>query len=281
MRRLFRIVTIAFMCGILVTPTIEAQGRRDGRRGERTEQRGNSHRSSTNNQNRNNSKHSANKNNRQPNRDNGRYNQHDNRNHKPGKSHDVNRPNHNRPPKVGTPHHGHNHRPVHVAPPHRPHRPHYKAYHRPTPPPAFRPHRGCPVIHSILGLAFGSAINASLDYLFLNGYAVDGYGSDVVYLRNVNQLSLMWPDAVLYYGTSGLYGSRFSYSTRHYDRSRYNQVYTTFVGRYGAPIRYEAVNNGFVATWFGYDGGYVSLEFSPGYANDGSLRYFTTISFGL
>ena len=63
MRRLFKIVTIAFMCGILVTPTIEAQGRRDGRRGERTEQRGNSHRSSTNNQNRNNSKHSANKNN--------------------------------------------------------------------------------------------------------------------------------------------------------------------------------------------------------------------------
>lgn len=243
MRRFFRSAIIAFICGVLVIPSIDAQGRRDNnRRPTRTE----------------NTMHER----KQP-------KQNNNKRPKQG-----NRPNNRHIPKhKGTNFHSH------MTPPKHKYSPSPRPYLRPVPPPAFRPHHNCPVIHNILGLAFGTAINLSLDYLYHNGYAVNGYGNDVVYLRNVNQLAMIWPDAMLYYGPNGLHGSRFCHSTSYHNRTRYNQIYSTFVSRYGSPISYENTTNRIQATWFGSNG-YISLEYSSGYANDGSLRYFTTLSMG-
>jgi hypothetical protein len=116
--------------------------------------------------------------------------------------------------------------------------------------------------------------------LYNNGYIVDGYGNDMIYLRNAPQLSLIWPDAILHYGPNGLIGSEFSYSTSHYDMSRYNQVYSTFVTQYGSPVSYNSSGGNITATWWGREG-YVQLQFRHNYSYDGHLRYYTTLSFGL
>lgn len=295
MRRFLRCITVAFLCGILVVPVVDAQSRSDnrGRRSERmenrssrnvTRDRGNrsdratSNRSSERKNSKNNSRQDNNRradnrkaNNNRPNTSNHRLNDNRQRPNHQQQRRDT-RPRHNR---VEQPRHHH-----HVAPPPRPHRLPKRAYHRPVPPPAFRPHHGCPVLRGILGLTFGTAFNLSLDYLYRNGFVVDGYVNDVVYLRNVSQMSFVWPDVELYYVSGGFTGSRFSYSTSYYDRTRYNQLYSTFVTQYGSPVNYKAVNNGYIATWFGYDNGYISLEFAPSYSSDGHLRYYTTLSFG-
>ena len=113
---------------------------------------------------------------------------------------------------------------------------------------------------------------------------IKGAKTGFTYDANNNITSITYPDtkvATISYGTNGLIGSQFSYSTNYYDRTRYNQIYSTFVTRYGAPVNYQAVNNGYIATWFGYDNGYISLEFKPVYGAGGHLRYYTTLSFGL
>lgn len=166
-----------------------------------------------------------------------------------------------------------------VMPPMRPDRPPMYPYSRPLPPPAWRPAPGGPILSTILGITLGTAIGVSLDYLFNNGYAVDGYDSDVVYLRNVNQLNYAWPDAALYYGPYGLTGSRFIYSTIAYNPTRYNMVYRDLVRLYGSPAQLVRQNGGYLATWFGVGNNYVQLQFAPEIVN-GSTRFFTTLSFG-
>lgn len=179
-----------------------------------------------------------------------------------------NKPNHNQPA----------HRPPIMQPPHRPNRPVFaRPHYRPTPPPAWRPRKGLPVIHGILGLAFGTAINLSLDYLFGNGFTVDGYGNDVVYLRNVAALNYMWTDAALYYGASGLDASSFYYSTPGYDMSRYNNCYRALTATYGVPVSVNNTAAGVTATWFGGNRGYITLQFGSGTGG----RFLTTLSYGM
>lgn len=288
------------MCGILVVPMVDAQERRGSRGSHRTEsttsgRRSTSGRQSTSRSNNGGNSQRGTKSNGTPSNNSSRSNKGTSNNQRPQSGRpqngQVNRPsansqrvNNNRGSRPGQRQsYGpqRNNRPPQVAPQIRPHRPPVRPYHRPVPPPSFRPHRGCPVVQSILGITFGTAINISLNYLLNGGYVVDSYTNDVVYLRNVNEMSFLWPDATLYYGTNGLIGSQFSYSTNYYDRTRYNQIYSTFVTRYGAPVNYQAVNNGYIATWFGYDNGYISLEFKPVYGVGGHLRYYTTLSFGL
>lgn len=170
------------------------------------------------------------------------------------------------------------HRPP-MAPTMRPDRPPMYPYSRPVPPPSWRPTPGGPILSTILGIVLGTAIGTSLDYLFANGYAVDGYDSNVVYLRNVNQLNYAWPDAALYYGPYGLAGSRFIYSTPMYDPYRYNMVYRDLVRLYGSPAQLMRQNGGYLATWFGVGNNYVQLQFAPETVN-GTTRFFTTLSFG-
>lgn len=294
MRRFLRCITVAFLCGILVVPVVDAQSRSDnrGRRSERMENRSSrnvtrdrGNRSDRATSNRSSERKNSKNNSRQDN--NRRADNRKGNNNRPNTSiHRLNdnrqRPNHQQQRRDTRPRHNMVEQPRHhhVAPPPRPHRLPKRAYHRPVPPPAFRPHHGCPVLRGILGLTFGTAFNLSLDYLYRNGFVVDGYVNDVVYLRNVSQMSFVWPDVELYYVSGGFTGSRFSYSTSYYDRTRYNQLYSTFVTQYGSPVNYKAVNNGYIATWFGYDNGYISLEFAPSYSSDGHLRYYTTLSFG-
>lgn len=172
-------------------------------------------------------------------------------------------------------------RPVHMAPPARPLRPNmFRPHHRPTPPPHWRPRPGVPLIRGILGLTFGTAINLSLDYLYRTGFTVDGYNDNVVYIRNVSQLNYIWTDAALYYGANGLDASSFYYSTSRYDLSRYNAVYNNLTTLYGQPISINTSGQ-FGATWFGGNNGYVTLSFEAGNVAGGSLRYITTLTYGM
>ncbi|MBD5333479.1 MAG: hypothetical protein HDR97_07055 [Bacteroides sp.] len=168
-------------------------------------------------------------------------------------------------------------RPVILQPPHRPFRPAMaRPIYRPTPPPSWRPIHGAPVIRGVLGLTFGITIGSSLDYLYNTGYSVDGYGNDIVYLRNVPMMNYIWTDGALYYGTSGLDASSFYYSTPAYDMSRYNNVYRGLVTSYGVPVSTTNQGGLITSTWFAGNNGYISLSFG----NSGG-RYLTTLSMGL
>ena len=211
--------------------------------------------------------------------------------HRPGNNgHNPGRPGHGgynpgRPHRPGGDYRPHRpnrpHRPTVIVPPHRPHRPPMRPWSRPVPPPSWRPRPAAPVIASILGITFGTAINMSLDYLINRGYTIDGYGNDAVYLRDVNEMSYYWPDATLYYGAGGLARSEFLYSTSYPDPMRYNSLYTRFNRTYGPPINIVRTGGVLSATWFAPNRGYVTIDYRSQYSLGGDLRYFTTLTFGL
>lgn len=202
--------------------------------------------------------------------------------HKPGDDH---RPGH-RPPRPGRPDYGHRPprpgRPSGLPP--RPMGPGYRHpvpffghWHHPAPPPRWHYSAGAgPVFSTILGVALGATLASSLNSLAANGYTVCNYGNDVVYLSNVPQMNLMWPDAAMYYNNGMLCGSQFTYPTTYYDMSRYNALYNRFVRLYGAPV--STTNSGGVvsATWFGGDNRFVTIEFNGSYGD-----YYTTLSYGM
>lgn len=170
-------------------------------------------------------------------------------------------------------------RPHHMNPPMRPGRPMHRPWVRPVPPRNWRPVYRTPLLSGFLGLSFGIALDLSLNSLRNGGYVVDGYNTDQVYLRNVREQGFYWPDATLYYGNGGLQRSQFYYSTLGNYTSAYNQVYSRLVNSYGAPV--ETLRNGVSvsARWFGYNGDYITLEYTPMNAGDG-LRYFTILTYG-
>lgn len=171
-------------------------------------------------------------------------------------------------------------RPAHSVPP--PHRPNFATpWTAPRPPRGWRPGRLYPTFSTILGITLGTAFDLSLNYLYNNGYNVYSYGNNAVYLTNVNQLNLLWPDATLYYGSAGLDRGEFIYSTSYYDTARYNEAYARLVASYGAPVSTSYPSNGMETCWFGNDGRFVTLQFAPTYGADGVLRYYTTLSFGM
>ena len=221
---------------------------------------------------------------------NGNHNGNNRPGHNPGNNpgrpghdfgHGGNRPGHN-PGRPGDhrPGYGRPGGPHHFAPP--PHRPHYaRPWAPPRPPRGWRPGRVYPTFSTVLGITFGSAFDISLAYLLNNGYNVYSYGNNIVYLNNVNQLNLLWPDASLYYGSRGLDRGEFIYSTSYYDTVRYNEAYARLVAAYGAPVSTSYPSNGMQTCWFGNDGRFVTLQFMPTYGADGIMRYYTTLSFGL
>lgn len=194
--------------------------------------------------------------------------------HRPGDmGHRPPHPSHQAPPPPRPP------RPSHMAPP--PHRPHYHSpWAPPRPPRGWRPGPLIPTFSTILGITFGTGLDLSLNYLYNNGYSVYSYGNNAIYLNNVNQLNLFWPDAVLYYGNGILDRGQFIYSTSYYDTMRYNDTYSRLVAAYGAPISVAHPSNGIQASWFGNDGRFVTLQYQPTYGADGVMRYYTTLSFG-
>ena len=206
----------------------------------------------------------------------------------------------NRPPRPGDHGHGPGHgRPGHTvgpndyrprpgyhrppAPPRPPRIPYgyrhpvpfFGVYHRPVPPPSWNRYYAGPTFGTILGVALGTTIDLSLNVLLNAGYTVANYGPNVVYLTNVPQMNLLWPNAAMYYNNGLLCGSQFTYPSPYYDMQRYNLLYGQLVGQYGAPV--EQYNNGGVisATWFGAGNRFVTLEF-----NNTGGQYYTTLSFG-
>ena len=232
-----------------------------------------------------------------------------NNNFRPGSSHGNN---HNQKPnggsnfrpdnKPGNFHPGNNHPgggPVH-GPEHgyRPPRPHHQnfygpgpvrpympprfAWHRPAPPSYWRPSPGWRPFHSILGITLGTTLNLTLNSLINSGYTITSYGTNSIFVQNVPMLNMMWPDAELFYNNAGgLCGSEFIYSTPYYDMNRYNSTFSLLTGTYGQPISIQNTSSGMEAMWWGTNNQFIRLAYMSDYAQNGSIRYFTTLSFGI
>jgi len=319
MKRLIRIFVIALVSIAMMVPPIEAQSRTTGNRNERSHSTQNSRPNNSGRPSNSSGRPGNNNNGHHPGNNNPGRPGNNNNGHRPGNNGGSNghRPGNNNPGRPGNNNNGHRpgnnghnpgrpghggynpghphrpggdyrpnrpnrpHRPTVIVPPHRPHRPPMRPWSRPVPPPSWRPRPAAPVIASILGITFGTAINMSLDYLINRGYTIDGYGNDAVYLRDVNEMSYYWPDATLYYGAGGLARSEFLYSTSYPDPMRYNSLYTRFNRTYGPPINIVRTGGVLSATWFAPNRGYVTIDYRSQYSLGGDLRYFTTLTFGL
>ena len=213
----------------------------------------------------------------------GNHNNHNGGN-RPGGNHGGYKPGPgNYHPGVNRPHDHHGmivHRPhswvTPVAPPIRHFRPHHHHIIRPVIPVGWHPWHKAPVIRGILGLTFGTAYYASLDYLFDRGYEIDGYYDGIVYLRNIVEMRVTWPDVMLNYGTNNAFNSaEFHYSTSFDDLGRFNYVHRELCRLYGSPMSYNESRSGIQAVWYGGNSiGYVTLEYS--YM---AGRYYTTLSY--
>ncbi len=165
-----------------------------------------------------------------------------------------------------------------VPPPHRHYRPIGRHIPRPVPPHGYHPCHTAPVIHTILGITFGTLYHASLDYLYNKGYEIDGYADNTVYLRNVPEMGYTWPDATIYYDSYGrLASSQFIYSTSFSALGRYDRLYHTLSMTYGTPVSASWNGAHRETIWYGGDArGYVSLEYD--YSGG---RYYTILSYGI
>ena len=159
-----------------------------------------------------------------------------------------------------------------LPPPARPYRPAPWVWVRPTIPVGWHPYVGTPVIDRILGLAFGSLYDVSLDYLYYSGYYIDGYADGIIYLRDVPMLNLYWPDVMLNYEYNKLVNAQFVYHNSYYSTSRFDKVYRSLSRVYGAPV----YRDGMTASWFGGNStGYVTLSLVNSCGD-----YYTTLSIG-
>lgn len=156
-----------------------------------------------------------------------------------------------------------------IAPPARDFRPVFRTWRRPAIPSGYIYYSNAPIIDRIFGITFGSRMSISLDFLYGNGYFIDGYTDKVVYLRDIEMYNLLWDDAMLSYDGGLLKGVQLSSSTSVIDRTRFNLVYHRLTALYGSPVRVSESE----LTWFGSRGaGYITLsaEYSAG-------RYYTTL----
>ena len=160
-----------------------------------------------------------------------------------------------------------------LPPPVRRYRPAPIAWYRPVIPVGWYPYASAPIIDRILGITFGTLFDSSLDYLYYNGYEIDGYADHVIYLRNVPLLNLAWEDVMLCYDDyDRLVNAQFIYQTALNDHKRYNRVYNSLCRIYGQPI--DSGNNGL--SWYGGNStGWVTLST---FENMG--RYYTTLCIG-
>lgn len=169
-------------------------------------------------------------------------------------------------------------RPAYMRPPVRPGRPPIRVWHRPVPPPRWRPTFTGSLLGNILGLTFGVAINSALDNLYNTGYAIDGYMNNEIYLTGVNQFNYYWPDATLFFSGSGLVRSQFFNPTIGFDSARFYELYSYLTRVYGVPASQFMSGSRLSANWFGASGDYISLEYSP--ISSGNYNYFTILTIG-
>ncbi len=135
-----------------------------------------------------------------------------------------------------------------LPPPTRPYRPVIYEWYRPVIPYGWAPYSGAPVIDRILGLTFGSLFDTSIEYLYYNGYEIDGYADHIIYLRNVLLLSHLWDDVMLSFDSGNrLVNAQFVYHSSSYDKYRYRRIYNNLTRVYGAPITSDSRG----ISWYG------------------------------
>ncbi len=233
-------------------------------------------------------------NNGRPNNGNYRPNDNHGKHHggNPGKPKD----NHGRPPKADHGHGGSAPRPggrPSVAPPpphHHDYRPpHHPRPERPLPPPPPRPprygygyHGPLPTISGILGLTFGSLIDYGITTLIDAGYAVTSAIDNAIFLTNVSQCGIVWPEATVYYTTSGMNCVRFQYGSTVNTDYRYRATYAQLCQMYGNPISVTQSGGSLTATWWGGNNtGYITLQYGPSVNNYGGYGYYTDLIYGM
>lgn len=153
-------------------------------------------------------------------------------------------------------------------------------WQHPRPPRGWRPAPGLPTIGTFLGLTIGTALDASLNYLWVNNYGVLSYDNSAVIVQNVPMMNFMWPQGRLMYNNGLLYGSQFYYPTVYYDPGRYNSIYNSLCYTYGAPVAAAPLSPGGYATWYGANGGFITLRLEPVVAPNGAVEYYTILSLG-
>lgn len=173
------------------------------------------------------------------------------------------------------------HHPPMMKPPHRPYRPIPGPWHRPIRPKYWCAAPHAPMLSTILGVAFGTAINLTINQLINNGYNVSGYNTNTIYLTDVNQAGYFWPDATFYYNAGLLDRSEFFYTSPYNDNRRYGALYNTFTTRYGYPVNVINSPMNMSATWFAPDRGYITLQYGPGASMSLPGRFVTTLTVGI
>lgn len=141
---------------------------------------------------------------------------------------------------------------------------------------------GIPTIGNILGLAFGSLIDAGINTLINGGYNVIGYANNAVYLSEVAQLGYMWPEATVYYNNGLMANAQFQYWTSTAGMGRFNSIYNQLSGMYGAPVEDSYINGMRTVSWWGGGNtGYVTLQYGYGNSVAGYGNYYTTLTYGM
>ena len=159
-----------------------------------------------------------------------------------------------------------------LPPPARPYRPAPIAWYRPVIPAGWHPYASAPIIDRILGITFGTIFDTSLDFLYSNGYYIDGYADGIIYLRDVPMLNLYWSDVMLNYELNRLANAQFIFHSTYYTTTRFNRVYRSLSRIYGPPV----FRDGMTVSWYGGNNtGWVTLSMSESYGN-----YYTTMSIG-
>lgn len=140
--------------------------------------------------------------------------------------------------------------------------------------------RTVPSIGTVLGLAFGSFVDAGINYLFNAGYNVSGYRDDAIYLNDVRYLGYLWPEAMVHYDDGLMSGAMFCNWSSLPDRNIYYGLYNQLNASYGAPTELSYSGSGTTATWWGGGNrGYITLSFGYGPSVTGSSNYYTTLTY--
>ena len=131
-----------------------------------------------------------------------------------------------------------------------------------------------PTIAGVLGLSWGTSFHNTLNYLYYNGYYIDGYMDNIVYLTDVELLDYDWDDVMLQFdGNDNLDYVEFASWTSSYDTSRFFSLYNYLCSIYGSPVSFS--NS--MYSWYGGDGiGFVNL----GYQSSTDV-FYTVLAFGV
>lgn len=139
------------------------------------------------------------------------------------------------------------------------------------------------MLTAVFGLPFGISINISIDNLRRDGYYIDGYNNNEVYLRNVYEMNYSWDDGVIIYDSSGrMQSARLYQSTYGYDSSRFDNLYSQICSQYGLPATQKYRKGEKTVTWYDRNGShYVSLAYNHMTSDGGYPRYYTILCYGI